>query len=75
MGKLPVPSKEQIRAYFEGTTFMSESYVADLIATCHAVLVEVQEEMILRENHPELQALYEQYCKALKNINSVDNVR
>lgn len=74
MATLPTPSKEQIRAYFEGTSFMSETYVADLITMCHTVLVEIQEEQQLREQDPELAALYSAYRDALtKKINSVDN--
>jgi hypothetical protein len=74
MGKLPVPTREQIRAYFEGTTFMSETYVADLITMCHAILVELQEEQAHRAADPELQKLYDTYRTALTNkINSVDN--
>lgn len=70
MNDLPAPSKEQIRAYFEGTKCVSEEYVAQLIATCHNVLVEIRKEQVLREQNPQVQALYEKYRRA---INSVHN--
>jgi len=70
MKDLPAPTREQIRSYFEGTKHMSEEYVAQLITTCHTVLVEMRKEQIVREQNPQVQALYEQYRRA---INSVDN--
>jgi hypothetical protein len=73
MKDLPVPSREQIRAYFEGTSYISEEYVESLIMTCHTILVEMRKEQIMRENNPDVLALYEQYRNAINRINWVDN--
>lgn len=70
MKDLPAPTKEQIRAYFESTHCVSEEYVEQLIATCHTVLVEMRKEQLLREQNPQVQALYDTYRRA---INSVHN--
>jgi hypothetical protein len=70
MKDLPVPSREQIRAYFEGTSYVSEDYVAQLIATCHNVLLEMRKEQLLREQNPEVQALYEAYRRAINLVHN-----
>lgn len=70
MGKLSLPTKEQIKRYVAGNTQFSEHYVTDLVTVCHAVLVEIQEEQHLRETHPELKQLYDEYRKALLEITS-----
>lgn len=70
MNDLPIPTREQIRAYFEGTTCVSEEYVKQLIETCHTVLVEMRKEQQLREQNPHVQALYEEYRRAINLVHN-----
>jgi hypothetical protein len=70
MKELPAPTREQIRAYFEGTHYVSEEYVEQLITTCHTVLVEMRKEQVLREQNPQVQALYEQYRRAINLVHN-----
>jgi hypothetical protein len=49
---------------------VSEEYVEQLITTCHTVLVEMRKEQLLRENNPQVQALYEQYRRAINLVHN-----
>lgn len=73
MGTIPLPSKEQISEFISGSNKYSENYIHDLISVCHAILVEIQEEQRLREQHPELKAIYNQYRQMLNDINTPVN--